>query len=571
MLTSRKFLLAGFLLAALIMPLFSAKADSLGQSRLFFTDKSFDQQNRAQVTASLKIVANNGYFYVEDSWYNNLTSGQKVAVENDLRKLANEFDNVIYPGLTTAYGSEWKPGIDNDNKITILLHDVKKGAAGYFRTQDEVPQIQSTDSNEREMVFLNANGLASNLIKSYLAHEFTHLITYNQKDRLRGVAEEVWLNEARADYTPTILGYNDIYQGSYLEQRVRGFINNSRDPIMEWLNTEGDYGALDIFTHYLVEKYGVAILAESLKTNLVGVDSLNSFLRKYGYNKTFSQIFSDWTLAIYLNDCSLGADYCFTRPELKAIKVAPFFILAPSASLTKLGLVYQEKPWAGYWYRIMGGQGKLDLKLAVQAGVALKVSFVLCSQTGTCWVENLPLDVNNQAEIIFDNFSRDYASLTLIPAILWPLQPPEDFSPVYNLSINLQNYSSQDEAQRIEQLQKQLAELLQKIAQKKALLEKLSGQQALKITCQTSFDRAMALGDKGDNVKCLQTFLAGQGSDIYPAGTVSGFYGSLTQQAVVRFQAKYASEILTPLGLTAPTGRVGLATLAKIRSLYLLK
>ena len=563
--------MAGFLLAALIVPLFSVKADSLGQSHVFFTDKSFDEENRQQVTASLKIVANNGYFYVEDSWYNNLTSGQKAVVENDLQKLANEFDNNIYPRLTTIYGSEWKPGIDNDNKLTILLHNVKKGAAGYFRTQDESPLIQAVDSNEREIVFLNANGLASNSIKSYLAHEFSHLITYNQKDRLRGVQEEVWLNEARADYTPTILGYNDIYQGSYLEQRVKGFINNSRDPIMEWLNTEGDYGALDIFTHYLVERYGVDILAESLKTNLVGVDSLNSFLRKYGYNKTFSQIFSDWTLAVYLNDCSLGTDYCFTRPELATLKVAPFFILAPSASLTKLGLVYQEKPWAGYWYRIMGGQGKLDLKLAVEAGVALKVAYVLCAQTGACWVENLPLDVNNQAEIIFDNFSRDYASLTLIPAILWPLIPPEDFSPVYNLSINLQNFSSQDEAQRIEQLQKQLNELLQKIAQVKALLEKLNNQKALKITCQTGFDKSMALGDKGDNVKCLQTFLAGQGSDIYPAGLVSGFYGFLTQQAVARFQAKYASEILTPLGLTAPTGRVGLATLAKIKSLSLLK
>lgn len=560
-------MLAGFLLAALAMPLFSVKADSLGQSHVFFVDKSFDDQDRSQVTASLKIVANNGYFYVEDSWYNSLTAQQKTAVDNDLQKLANEFDNTIYPRLTTAYGSEWRPGIDNDNKLTILLHDIKKGAAGYFRTQDESPQIQSADSNEREMLFLNANGLSSNLIKSYLAHEFSHLITYNQKDRLRGITEDVWLNEARADYAPTILGYNDVYQGSYLEQRVKGFINNSRDPIMEWLNTEGDYGALDIFTYYLVERYGVDILAESLKTNLVGVDSLNSFLRKYGYSKTFSQIFSDWSLAIYLNDCSLGMDYCFTRPELKAVKVAPFFILAPSASLTKLGLVYQEKPWAGYWYRIMGGQGKLDLKLAVEAGVALKVFYVLCAQTGACWVENLPLNVNNQAEIIFDNFSSDYASLTLIPTILWPLTPPEDFSPVYNLSINLQNFSSQDEATRVEQLQKQLNELLQKIAQVKALLEKLNNQQALKITCQISFDKSMALGDKGDNIKCLQAFLAAQGSDIYPSGAVSGFYGSLTQQAVIRFQAKYASEILTPLGLTAPTGRVGLATLAKIKSL----
>jgi len=186
---SGKFLLAGVLLAALTAPLCFVMADSLGQSHIFFVDKSFDEQGRGQVTASLKIVANNGYFYVEDSWYNNLTTEQKTAVDYDLQKLANEFDNNIYPRITAIYGSEWKPGIDNDNKITILLHDIKKGAAGYFRTQDEAPLIQAADSNEREMVFLNTNGLASNSIKSYLAHEFSHLITYNQKDRLRGVTE----------------------------------------------------------------------------------------------------------------------------------------------------------------------------------------------------------------------------------------------------------------------------------------------------------------------------------------------------------------------------------------------
>ncbi len=559
------------MLTALIAPLCFAKADSLGQSHIFFVDQSFDGQSRPQITASLKVLTNNGYFYVDDSWYNNLTPQQKAVADSDLQRLANEFDNNIYPGLTTVYGSEWKPGIDNDDKITILLHGLKKGAAGYFRTQDESPLIQAADSNEREIIFLNANGLSSNAIKSYLAHEFSHLITYNQKDRLRGTEEDVWLNEARADYAPTILGYNDIYQGSYLEQRVKGFINNSRDPIMEWLNTEGDYGALDIFTHYLVEKYGLAILADSLKANQIGAESLNSFLKKAGFNKTFSQIFSDWTIAVYLNDCSLGADYCFTRPALATLKVAPSLILAPSASLTKVGLVYQEKPWAGYWYRIMGGQGKLALKLAMPAGVTLKAAYVLCAQTGVCQIGDLSFDPNNQAEVIFDNFSRDYASLTLIPTILWPLIPPEDFSPVYNLSINLQNYSSQDEAAYLEQLQKQLADLLQKIAQVKALIEKLKNQAALRIACQTHFARAMAVGDNGDNVKCLQTFLAGQGSGIYPSGLVSGFYGPLTQQAIARFQAKYASEILTPLGLTIPTGRVGLATLAKIKSLFLLK
>jgi len=41
----------------------------------------------------------------------------------------------------------------------------------------------------------------------------------------------------------------------------------------------------------------------------------------------------------------------------------------------------------------------------------------------------------------------------------------------------------------------------------------------------------------------------------------------LTQQAVIRFQEKYASEILTPLGLPNGTGYVGAATRSKINQL----
>lgn len=68
-------------------------------------------------------------------------------------------------------------------------------------------------------------------------------------------------------------------------------------------------------------------------------------------------------------------------------------------------------------------------------------------------------------------------------------------------------------------------------------------------------------------VRCLQEFLKNQGSEIYPEGQITGNFLSLTQAAVIRFQEKYASEILTPLGLPKGTGFVGNLTRIKINQL----
>ncbi len=79
-----------------------------------------------------------------------------------------------------------------------------------------------------------------------------------------------------------------------------------------------------------------------------------------------------------------------------------------------------------------------------------------------------------------------------------------------------------------------------------------------------SFSRSLSSGMSGDDVSALQNVLKSHGSDIYPQGLVTGYFGEATRKAVIKFQEKYSEEVLKPNGLTNGTGYVGSATLKKL-------
>ncbi len=114
-------------------------------------------------------------------------------------------------------------------------------------------------------------------------------------------------------------------------------------------------------------------------------------------------------------------------------------------------------------------------------------------------------------------------------------------------------------------------EVLARIAEIKtvilALQRLLSELGSSEISC-SQITQDLYFGMKDNiQVSCLQKFLKSQGPEVYSEGLISGNFFTLTQQAVIRFQEKYASEILAPLGLSRGTGYVGSATRMKINEL----
>lgn len=103
-------------------------------------------------------------------------------------------------------------------------------------------------------------------------------------------------------------------------------------------------------------------------------------------------------------------------------------------------------------------------------------------------------------------------------------------------------YSPPTVSPNIAQLRAQLESLLLQIASlKQQGTQATSGTSSGGSTSQTTcplISRSLKLGSTGDDVARLQQFLARDPS-IYPEGQVTGYYGSLTEAAVRRWQVKF--------------------------------
>ena len=128
------------------------------------------------------------------------------------------------------------------------------------------------------------------------------------------------------------------------------------------------------------------------------------------------------------------------------------------------------------------------------------------------------------------------------------------------------------QAQTVEELTAQINSLLAMITSLQAQLATVGGGTTTS-GVSYNFTKNLSQGASGVDVLNLQKVLNMSAdtqvaaSGVGSAGLETEYFGGLTKAAVIKFQNKYVSEILTPVGLTAGTGYVGASTRAKLNAM----
>lgn len=306
-----------------------------------FWVSNVDTNENFKITAVLRYIGENCYFWVED--------GVEYD-EQDLFDLAETFDQKIYQTNREFFGSEWKPGVDQDPRLYVLFaRGLGDSLAGYFSSADELHPLAHEYSNAHEMFLMNIDnvGLDEEFTYGVLAHEFQHMIHW-YRDR----NEESWLNEGFSE----LAAFLNKYGAGGFEYT---FASNPDLQLNDWPNdpdaTTPHYGAGFLFVSYFLDRFGEKATQALVVNPDNGMDSVDDVLRqlsisdaKTGAQITADDVFSDWTVTNYLLDERYGDGRYTYRINKDAPQVAATesFDECPvslqSATVSQYGADYYE-------------------------------------------------------------------------------------------------------------------------------------------------------------------------------------------------------------------------------------
>ena len=286
----------------------AAKAvpQKIGSTRQFVYP-SFDNVPKTTITASLVASGERANVYVDLDDLNRLS-------RDSLQAQVDRFSEKTYPIATSAFGKT--SDVDNDGKILILYTNLVNpdesifGAAGFFYAPSLLSIEQGGDGNLSDMFYLDPD-IDPSRIDAVLAHEFQHLINFNQHVLIHnGTSEDVWLNEGLSHICEDLIGANGVHNIWNVDVFLR---HTAKGPL--GIKTYGGgnaiRGALYLFVRSLVEEFGSGVLARLAQTGKAGFTNVEG-----ATGRRFADIFDRHVSRLFLSGLGLNTRLNYSTPPL---------------------------------------------------------------------------------------------------------------------------------------------------------------------------------------------------------------------------------------------------------------
>ena len=271
-----------------------------------FAFPSFEGRPGVTITALLVATSERANAYVDLLDVGRMSNDSiKVQVER--------FSETTYPIVTSAIGPP--SDVDNDGKIHFLYTNRVNpdnslfGSAAFFHAPSLLSVDQGGDGNQSDLFYIDPDTDPWRM-HAVLAHEFQHLISFNQRVLLRnGQPEVLWLNEGLSHVCEELIGENGAHNDWHVDILLR---NTGGGPLVATARVgQKSRGAAYLFVRSLVEEFGLGVLARLVQTDKAGLENIES-----ATGDRFDRIFDRHVARLLLSGLGLNTELNFTTAPL---------------------------------------------------------------------------------------------------------------------------------------------------------------------------------------------------------------------------------------------------------------
>jgi hypothetical protein len=231
-----------------------------------------------------------------------------------ITEVTQTFDQEIYPWSRQKLGQV--VDVDRDGRFTILLstwlqrlQGGKVSLDGFVRGSDFLRDLGAPFSNRCDMMYLNAHLKPGPHLRTVMAHEFTHAVTFCEHVLHNPTGykqdEESWLSEGLAHLV------EDLHQHGWtnLDYRVSAFLAQpERYPLVVpdyfgsglW-RTPGTRGSVYLFLRWCYVTAGPDLPRRLIQSPLGGIRNLEQATQK-----PFAELYREWAVSLVQEDSWRG-------------------------------------------------------------------------------------------------------------------------------------------------------------------------------------------------------------------------------------------------------------------------